>query len=253
MNIPGDNSHPQASFYDVESSVYSEKRYADKAKTYVQYFFNRRLAIVLKAITNRVSDSESSDRTNFTLIDIGCADGVMTRKIAEAFPVFSMLVGTDISVPMIEKACKLTHDPRISFFVKSSSLVADASHQKFDIALGLGYLTSAIFAEETDFVRGHLVPGGLYLCSFAAKGSLRARLKLKGQPYFKDYLSYAEYRSMLAECFEIIDEIPYGLFIPKLWAMPSLGRAIQPIVDAVFARIVPSLFHEKIYILRLKP
>jgi SAM-dependent methyltransferase len=249
MDITGDNSHSQASFYDVESSVYSEKRYADKARTYVQYFFNRRLSIVLEAIAAHISG-----KTSLMLLDIGCADGVMTRKIAEAFPAsFSKLVGTDISVPMIEKARMLTHDSRISFFIKGSTRPADVSHQKFDIALGLGYLTSAMFAQEADFVREHLVPGGLYICSFAARGSLRARLKLKGQPYLKDYLSYAGYRSMLSERFEIIDEIPYGLFIPKFWALPSLGRALQPVIDALFTHIVPGLFHEKIYVLRLKP
>jgi SAM-dependent methyltransferase len=242
------------SFYDDESAIYSEKRYADKAGTYVQYFFNCRLAIVLKAIAARVSDKKIFPGTGLTLIDIGCADGVMTRKIAESFPTaFSKLVGADISMPMIDKARSLTRDPRISFFIKDSAYGTDEPHEKFDIALGLGYLTSAIFVQETDFVRKHLVPGGLYICSFAAKGSLRARLKLKGQPYLKDYLSYAGYRSMLAKRFEIVNEIPYGLFIPKLWAMPSLGRALQPVIDAVFAHIVPGLFHEKIYVLRLKP
>lgn len=235
--------HSPTAFYDAESAVYSDKRYPIKTATYVQYFFKRRLALALKVIVSRVSG-----RTGLKLLDVGCADGVVTRSVIERFPeTFSTLVGTDVSLPMIEAAKRSTLDPRVSFFGKS-----DAPKERFDVVLGLGYLSPAIFDGEIRFVLDRLAPDGLYICTLASKGSLHARFKLKGEPYLADYRSYDEYRSMLSKHFDIISETSYGFFIPKLWSMPAIGRALQPLFDAIFRHIAPGAFHETMYALKLK-
>ena len=230
-------------FYNSESTVYSQKRYEGRVLTYVQYFFRRRCNLLF-----RILDRVISDQKGLTLIDIGCADGIVTRKIDERFPgTFSLLTGVDISPLMIEKARRLEYDSRISFFLKDTT-----PDMFYDIALGLGYVSGAILENEIMFAKKHLVYQGYYICSLTAKNSLHARFKLKNAPYRADYRSYDEYRSMLLAHFDILAEIPYGLFIPKLWALPVIGRLLQPFFEIICAHIVPNLFHEKIYLLKLK-
>src|SRR4051812_1971894 len=166
-----DNKASGTGFYDSESAKYSEKRYAGRTESYTQYFFKNRLAIVLSALRREVGDKKS-----LKLIDIGCADGVITRAIAKELPqVFSELVGVDISTPMIEVARRMTTDPKVSFFLKGGeAFTSKISPRSFDVALGLGYLSTKIFDDEVAFLKENLKPGGLYICTLAAKDSAHA-------------------------------------------------------------------------------
>ncbi len=229
------------SFYDLESVVYSKKRYQGVTRSYTQYFFKRRLSLVLRLL-GRIGGK------NLKLLDIGCADGIMTISIHEHFPeMFSELVGVDVSSAMIEVARKATSDPQISFFLKS-----ETPNKRFDIALSLGYLSAVIFEDEARFVSDHLKSDGYYICALAGRDSLHRRLKLGNVPYLSDFRAYSEYDKMLRTHFLIVKEIPYGLFVPKLWSMPFLARILQPVFEVFFAHIAPNLFHEKIYLLKLK-
>ena len=231
-------------YYDVESGQYSKKRYEGVTETYVQYFFKKRREIVLEMLHKILNGKK-----NLLLLDIACADGVMLPAVDTAFPgVFSKFVGTDISPGMVEVARKVfSHDKRFSFFVKK-----ECPKESSDIAFGLGYLTALIFKEEMKFLFERLKPGGYYLCTFATPRSVYARLKLSDKPYLKDYRTYSEYRIMLDKYFEIIEEVPYGLFIPKLWSVPIIARILQPFFDRVFRCILPNLYHEKVYLLKRK-
>ena len=231
-------------YYDKESSVYSEKRYFGAPQTYVKFYFKNRMKIVLELLSKILKNEK-----NLALLDVACADGVITEAIDRTFPnVFSRLVGTDISPLMVSTAQnKFAKDSRFSFFVKDLCPV-----EQYDVALGLGYISASIFNEEMNFLKIRLKTGGYYVCTLASPNSIYAKLKLSHETYIKDYRSYDEYRKMLSPHFHIIDEVSSGIFIPKLWAFPRLARVIQPMAEILFRNILPNLFHEKIYLLRKK-
>jgi hypothetical protein len=88
--------------------------------------------------------------------------------------------------------------------------------------------------------------------SSAGKNSLHAKIKLTDKKYAEDYLSYPEYEAIISKYFNVVSSEIYGLFIPKLWVFPRLARKIQPTLEIMFRRILPNLFHEKIYLLKKK-
>jgi len=231
-------------FYNTESEHYSDRRYKGDTETYVQYFFKQRRDIVLKMLSGIIEN-----KSDLSLLDIACADGVLTRDIDSKFPkAFAKLVGTDLAPQMVEVARKITVDRNnISFYVKDECPV-----DKFDIVLGLGYLSKTIFEDEMSFLLKRLAENGYYICTFASKDSIFARLKLADKYYIKDYGDYKDYDVILSRYFSIVEEIPYGFFVPKLWSVPVLARIVQPIFDKIMRPICPSLFHEKVYLLKLK-
>jgi SAM-dependent methyltransferase len=234
-----------SNYYDKESPIYSERRYFGVTDTYVKYIFKKRKDLVLLLLSKVIKKHKS-----LTLLDIACADAIMTKFVDEAFPgSFSKFVGTDISKAMIDVARKkFSTDERYSFYTKD-----ECPKIKFDIVFGMGYLTFAIFEEEMTFLFDRLKSDGYYICTLASKDSMFAKIKLSDKPYLKDYRTYKEYREMLQKYFEIIEEVPYGLFIPKLWAFPVIARIIQPIIERMLVSIFPDLFHEKVYLLKKKP
>ncbi|MEQ1561365.1 MAG: methyltransferase [Nitrospira sp.] len=231
-------------YYDKESSVYSEKRYSGAPNTYIKFYFKNRMRVVLVLLSKIIKD-----KNNLSLLDIACADGVITEAIDRAFPnVFSKFVGTDISPLMVSTARdRFSKDHRYSFFVKDECPI-----EQFDIALGLGYISASIFDEEMAFLNLRLKTGGYYVCTLASPNSIYAKIKLSKEKYIGDYREYGVYRKMLLKHFDILDEIPSGIFIPKLWAFPALARVVQPYLEKVFKKISPNLFHERIYLLRKK-
>jgi hypothetical protein len=91
-----------------------------------------------------------------------------------------------------------------------------------------------------------------FFFSCASRKSLFSKFKLKGNLYAEGYKSYADNESIIKNKFTIVASTSYGLFVPKLWAVPFIGRLFQPIFDFVFQKITPELFHEKIYLLKKK-
>jgi len=232
-------------YYNEESTKYSYKRYEGVTDTYVKYFFRRRLALVLNYLAAmRLNVREDGPH----LLEVGCADGVVLRKIALKTPgKFGKLVGVDIAEDMLVQACLVTKDSNISFFHKSETPI-----EKFDVALAVGFVDPGHWQEEKNYLLKHLKPGGHVVISLGARYSLHARLKLVGKDYAKQYLTYKEYDKLLTYDFEIVAKRYYGLFVPKLWAIPTLARLLQPVFDRLLAPLVPGLFHECLYLLRSK-
>jgi 2-polyprenyl-3-methyl-5-hydroxy-6-metoxy-1,4-benzoquinol methylase len=227
-------------FYDAESSKYSEKRYEGALLTYTQYLFRTRLKIFLETMRKIV-------RPNLSLLEIGCADGVIMGKVDTTFSgMFQKLKGIDISPLMIQVASEHYRDPRFSFVLREQE-----SEENFDVIIELGVHVEKM-EEEIKYVVSHLKSGGHFIFSVAGKKSLHARIKIPNAPYVKDYVAYSEADKIIGEKFDIVLTKTYGFFIPKIWKFPSIARIVQPVADSVLRPFVPELFHEKIYFLRLK-
>ncbi len=232
-------SEDTINFYDSESSQYTKKRYDGKTESYFQFLFKRRRQILLGFIG-------SLKPVDWRLLEIGCADGVLLKKLVQKFPEgFKSLVGIDISPKMIDKAIETTKNPIVTYHLRDEE---KDSESKYDLILELGVHVYNL-EEEMLFVSKKLPRDRYFIYSAASRNSIHARIKLKDKEYLKDYMSYDGYEKILRKYFRIVSSKPYGLFIPKLWAFPALARIVQPIVDALLRNVIPSLFHEKIYLL----
>jgi len=228
-------------FYDKESSIYSAKRYLGEVTSYTQFFFHKRLTVVVALMKDLVKD-----RKQLSLLDIACADGIITQKVAKEYNEnFSFFVGNDISAKMVKVANELNHDSRISFYIKN-----ETPDYKFDIVLALGFLSGSILKYEIDFASQYLKNDSFFICTLVSKYSILSLLKVRTKPYYQDYWSYKKQEALLKEeGFQIIKVIPCGLFIPLLWKSPKMARKIQPILEVVFS-FMPNLYQEKIYLLQ---
>lgn len=226
-------------FYDAESSKYSAKRYPKVAQNRIQHFFKSRLSIILCELQRYL-------RPNSTLLEIGCADGIIIRSIYDKFS--GMLVsaeGVDISPGMIEVARSLLGDRKISFALRN-----ELEQRSFDYVIEVGVVNYADFEEEMSHVCEILSPDGIYICSLAGTDSLSQKLNPAAQEGFRNFLSYSEYEKGLQQHFEIVAAKPVGLFIPYIWAIPAAARLIQPLMEKILSLISPNLFLEKVYVLR---
>ncbi len=231
------------SFYDKESGQYSHKRYNTAARSYVQFFFQERLRHVIRLV-----GKHGGAKTDQLLLEDGCADGIVAETVYKKYPhAFSRVVGTDISPEMVKAAKMMNTHPVFSFFVKNE-IPQDV---KADIFLAVGFVSPGIFEDEFSFIKKHLQRDGLVILSLVAKNSIHAKLKLRGKEIVKDYQTFAEYEDYLKKEFEIVEKVPYGFFIPKLWAFPVLARILQPFFEAI-GRLLPSLFHETLYVIKQK-
>lgn len=230
-------------FYDKESSFYSIKRYEGVADTYTKFFFKKRQQVLLSFIKSIcIKDNEK-----LSLIDIGCADGVVTQEIDNTFPEsFEKIIGIDVAPKMIEEAQKKNLKPNISFFVRGEEDVA----LKYDVALEVGFLNPTLFDQEFPFIKNILKENGYFICSVAAKQSIHSILKMRDKEYVKTYFNYNEYEKVFNDHFEVIRSEPYGLFIPKLWAFPNVANVIQPFLESILKFLTPGLFQEKLYLLK---
>ncbi|HBH71688.1 MAG: hypothetical protein UU88_C0002G0026 [Parcubacteria group bacterium GW2011_GWC1_42_11] len=232
-------------FYNKISGRYSEDRYPDVANSYTQSFFNRRLELLVSAIKQTVLVQGSG----LSVLEIGCADGVVLRKIYEVFNKnISYLVGLDISPKMIEVASRENSDVGILFKVRNDY----KDLRKFNLILEVGVINyTESVSSEMAYAHSVLDDGGYYICSFAGTDSLLNRIK-PGDKGYNNFLSYEEYEESIKEFFTIEKKIPVGFFVPLLWRLPALARFKQPIIENLFKYISPNLFHENIYVLRKK-
>jgi SAM-dependent methyltransferase len=230
-------------FYEKESGHYTAKRYPEITTSYTQYLFKKRLKIFLVFLIKIEKDLPQ----NATILEIGCADGVLFKAIEEKFPNrFSKLVGTDISPKMIEEARRQNTNTRASFCLRD-----ELRPEKFDLVIELGVHPFDLDG-ELNYVSGYLNSKGYFFYNLGGLKSLYARFKLKDKPYIKDYKTYSLYEKFLSKYFSIEASQVYSLFIPWLWKIPFVGRSLQPVFDFVFRGITPELFHEKIYLLKKK-
>lgn len=229
------------SFYDKESENYSGKRYLTIQDSYNKFFFQKRLSILIDNIEKYIKNNKE-----LTIIEDGCADGFVIKSLIERFNnIFSKSIGIDISSGMVDKAKKIESNSKIDFFVKND-LSLDI---KANVFLAIGFVSPSIFKDEFDFIKSHTKDDSLIIISLVSNNSLFAKFKFGNKEVHNDYWNFPRYKKFLEERFEILDSIPYGLFIPKLWAFPKMARILQPILEKTFS-IFPSLFHEKLYFLK---
>lgn len=231
------------SFYDEESVQYSQKRYPKVATNYTQYFYLRRLEIVRKYLAKFFSGKSFA-----TFLEIGCADGVVLRAVAEFLPgVFGKMIGIDISEKMVEEAQRQNHILEAQFFLRSQL----PSKEGFDVVLEVGVVNYAVFEEELSFAKDHIKDNGYYLLSVAGTDSLKNRMK--GEDGFNNFRSYRAYEETIKHDFKIKAETGCGVFVPYLWRIPGIARVIQPIFEVMANTLgMTGLCHEKIYLLKKK-
>jgi SAM-dependent methyltransferase len=228
-------------FYDKASTEYSNRRYKGKTLSYIQFFFKRRLSLTLIILSELIKGREK-----LRLLEAGCADGIIINTILKVFPDnFTNCVGTDISPGMIEAANKRNTNKNISYFLKEGG-----ESGYFDFVLALGFLSPSIFDIEFAYFKKNIKPDGIIILTLASRKSIYTRLKLQKESYIKDYWTHEEYEEFLKKDFEILTTRPYGFFIPKLWAFPRIAVYVQPLVENIMAKILPNLFHEKLYVLK---
>ncbi len=234
-----------ATFYDEESKNYSRRRYPKVATNYIQFFFTRRRELVLDLLSRAVERTA----TPRSLVEIGCADGILLRSVQERIPkAFDQLVGIDIAEGMIAVAKDITNDPAISYEVRKDFI----SGRKFTVAMeiGVGELTLRTEA-EAEWAATQLTPGGYFLCGFAGRDSIVARLD-KAAARRGHLNTYATYEVALRKYFSIVDVRAYGFYVPFIWRVPFLARIVQPVAE-VFGAAFPDLCHEKVYLLQKLP
>lgn len=231
------------SFYNQESTQYSSKRYPKVPSSYTQFFFNRRLALT----KNFVAKIIAYEGKELSLLELGCADGIVVRELVHTFPhAFSKLVGIDISPGMVEEARKQNTEQRVEFLLRQDYV----ARPTVDIVTETGVINYAGFDSDVTFVSQNLKNDGWYVLSIAGTNSLRNLLKPEGD--FVDFRSYGEYEKLLREKFSVYATIGCGFFIPHIWKVSVIARPLQLFADAVLGRIFPSLCHEKVFLLKKK-
>jgi SAM-dependent methyltransferase len=230
-------------FYNQESGQYSDKRYPRAARSYVQFFFKRRLALTLSFLGEAIATQKS----DLSLLEVGCADGVVIRAIENKFPhKFKKIVGIDIATEMIEQAKKKNSSPHVEFFTRD----AYTSTEQVDVVVETGVINYVRMEQELEFAHEHLSPQGLFILSIAGTGSLLN--KLKHEEGFSDFRSYTEYDRLVREKFVVLSVRGCGVFVPYLWRIPALARPLQALLDTIVGFVAPGLCHEKVYLLQKK-
>ncbi len=229
------------SYYNKEGSVYSKKRYPDTSTDYVHFFFKKRKDILMRMLR----DITTTHPQMSSLLEVGCADGVVIRDIKRRFPQFLRLVGIDVAPSMIAEADRRSAEG-IRFLVRN----AQEAYGAFDVVIEVGVVNLTDMETEFNFAKKHMKPGGYYICSLASKTSSRSRLKIPSTD-FSNHLSFEEYERALSTHFFIVDQEAYGLFVPFIWKFPLIGRILQPIAETA-GKYWTRLFHEKIYLLQLR-
>ena len=229
-------------FYNTESASYSRSRYPDIPQTYTQSFFRRRLQLSLKALRRALGH----DPRGLSLLEVGCADGVVMRAVDAALPgAFSQMVGVDIAEKMIEVARAETPLPHAEFHVRS----AYASPERFDVELELGVVNYVMLEDELRYAKEHLKDGGIYILSMAGTDSIFNKIKGGGEKS-RDLRTYWECESLIQAQFTIVEAHGYGFFVPYLWRAPVFARLMQPFVEVIANAFFKNLCHEKLYVLK---
>jgi SAM-dependent methyltransferase len=229
-------------FYNEISATYSRDRYPARARSYGQFFFKRRLAKVLEVLREKISDTERQ----YSLLEVGCADGIVIRAIYDTFTVrFSLLHGVDISPNMIEAAKNNHAQTPIQFTARNTK----GEGAPYDFVVEVGVINYTDVAEEIEQAYVATKDNGYYIASYAGKGSLLDRFK-PGKKGFGNLVPYPMFEALARKKFIIEQVIPVGFFIPLLWRFPALAAPIQVVIESLCSRIFPNLAHEKIYIFK---
>lgn len=229
-------------FYDRESAEYSEKRYPKIIVSYTHFLFKQRLQLLGGLVKKYIAD-----RRALSFLEIGCADGIVARNIFDSYGKnFSSMKAVDISPGMIESARKKHADTPIVFNIRDYNV-----KEKYDLVLEIGVINYADIEKELSYAHLMLKKGGVYMCTFAGRGSFWDKFLNVSDKGFSNFLYYDEYESKMKKYFFIAEKIPVGLYLPFIWRFPGVAGIIQPLLDFMF-RPLPNIFHENIYVLKAK-
>ncbi|MFZ2167379.1 MAG: class I SAM-dependent methyltransferase [Minisyncoccia bacterium] len=236
--------HPDrdTAFYNEASTTYSSERYPAAPRSYRQFFFTRRLAVLVREMKPLLT------RTNapLSLLEVGCADGIVLRTLYDTFgPHFRELHGNDVSPGMIASAKHLHADTPLTFSVRTEEPEGSA----YDMIIETGVINYTDPATEIGYAASALKDAGSYILSYAGKGSLWDFFK-PGRKGYQNLLPYPEFEALIQNKFEIEKTISIGFFVPLLWRLPFLAAPVQAVVELLGSHIMPNLAHEKMYLLK---
>lgn len=231
-----------STFYNTESGTYSSKRYPKTAHTFTQFFFKERLCLTLHLLQKYLPKNETA-----SLLEIGCADGVVVRAIYDRFSTaFTRIDAVDAAPQMIEVAKAHHAETSITFAVRNNTVPLETH----TVIIEIGVLNYTALEAELAAVARALAPGGVYLCSLVDMSSLQNTLI--GKDGFMHIQSQSEYKKQLYKYFNILQTVPVGFFVPWLWKLPAVAHVVQPVIEQIGRTLAPNLAHEKIYVLATK-
>jgi SAM-dependent methyltransferase len=184
-------------------------------------------------------------KNNPSLLEIGCADGVIIRAIEEKCGnTFKGILGIDISSEMVKAAVEKNVKENVSFRERK-----DYINTPQDVIIEIGVINYASLDDELIFISSQLKKDGIAIISLAGIGSLWDKQRKKDTG-FNNFFSYKEYEEAIQSQFTIIDIVPVGLQIPLIWRIPSIALPLQSLKEKILRHLAPNLFHEKIYVLK---
>lgn len=230
-------------YYDEEARVYSAKRYPKRIQNYTHFLFTHRRTLALKLLARAIAGTKEPR----TLLEVGCADGILLRSVASAYPnAFVHMLGVDVAEPMIEVARKMTTEPGVEYKMRDELSHAGA----FSVVLEIGVAALAFDTKgELQILADQLAPGGYLLCSFSSSTSLAQKLARGTAGDTSVLRPYGIYEDAICERFTIVVSSAYGLYVPLLWKVPALARLLQPLAE-ILGQLFPSLAHEHLYLLK---
>lgn len=236
--------HPDrdTAFYNKASATYSSERYPAIPRSYRQFFFTRRLAVLIQEIEPLVAPAG----TPLSLLEVGCADGVVMRAIYDKFGShFRELHGNDVSPDMIASAKRLHAGTPLTFSVRTE----EPENARYDMLIETGVINYTDPATEIEYAARTLKDTGWYIVSYAGKGSFWDVFK-PGKKGYQNLLSYQEFEALVKKKFTIEKAVPVGFFVPLLWRLPSVAASIQTVVELMCSHFAPNRAHEKMYLLK---
>lgn len=225
-------------FYNYESGVYSAARYTVKSQSYIHFLYNDRYEIINNLL---ISDFKDVDVKN--ILEIGCADGIITNLLSQKFP-NAKIVSTDLSEEMIVEG-KKRNIKNAYFYVRGNE-----PELKYDLVVYLGVFNLMDIDYEIGYIKEHLLDDGKVIMSFAAKESFYNIVRPFGH-LFKHLLSLRKYNHIFKNNFIVEKKTAHGFFIPYLWKF-SFAQKIQCFFENILKKISYAPFHEQIYILSKK-
>ncbi len=230
-------------FYDRMSDHYSRDRYLSGITNAVQYSYAQRLNIVRVFARRALMGT-----THARILDVGTADGYVLRRIYDdnASHIAAM-VGNDIAPKMLEEARRQSTGYPVTFVLRGQEPAGE-----YNLLMEIGVHMPDPQA-EIEWIVERVNHGGYAIITVANRYSWYSRQKLRNKPYIVDYRTFQEYEHYIASSFDILEKRTLGIFIPKLWVLPSFfARLIQTVAEWIIERLAPNTMHERVYLLRLR-
>ena len=194
-------------FYNKESTQYSKKRYEGKTNSYFQFLFKRRRQLFLAFI-----DSVKGELKDSKALEIGCADGVIVKKLLQKLPdSFKTITGVDVSPKMIEISKNRLKDKAT---INLDSIESFSPKNKFNYIFSIDSFHHYANQEKAILnLHQTLKKGGKLIISDFSLGRLGNWFFKKFEPSNSRMLSKKEFKELFEKHkFGIIKQKRVGLF-----------------------------------------